>query len=83
MTTRNQFDEILEPLGGNAADFFLAASLYHARKFSFATAASLANLSFEAFLSRLEEHFGKGFILDDSVVLEDIETVEKLISNTP
>ena len=74
-----QFDEILEPLGSNAADFFLAASLYHAHKISFATAASLADLTFEAFLSRLEEHFGKGFLLDDQVVLDDLQTVKEIL----
>ena len=31
----------------------------------FERVAALANLSFEAFLSRLDEHFGKGFIIDD------------------
>jgi len=53
-------------------------SLYHAKKVSFARGASLANLSFDAFLHRLEEHFGKGFIIDDDTVLEDIESVDKL-----
>ncbi len=82
MTLQKQFDEILDPLGNNAADFFMAASLYHARKVSFARAAALANLSFDAFLSRLDEHFGKGFIVDDESVLEDMATVEKLVSQS-
>lgn len=79
MTLQKQFDEILDSLGNNSADFFMAASLYHARKVSFERAAALANLSFEAFLSRLDEHFGKGFIIDDKSVLEDMTTVEKLV----
>ena len=80
MVIQNQFDEILDPLGNNAAGFFMAASLYHARKISFATAASLANLTFEAFLFRLEEHFGRGFIIDDESVLEDMATVDAMQS---
>jgi hypothetical protein len=35
MTLQKDFDEILEPFGKNAAEFFMAASLYHARKISF------------------------------------------------
>jgi len=80
MTLQNKFDEILDSLGNNAANFFMAASLYHAKKISFSTAASLANLSFEAFLVRLEEHFGCGFIIDDATALEDIATVDALFS---
>ena len=80
MAIQKQFDEILDSLGNNAADFFMAASLYYAKKVSFERAAALANLSFEAFLSRLDEHFGKGFMVDDESVLEDIATVEKLAS---
>ncbi len=79
MILQNKFDEILDSLGNNAADFFMAASLYHAQKISFATAASLANLSFDAFLVRLEEHFGRGFIIDDATVLEDIATVDAML----
>ena len=78
MQLQQQFDEILDPLGNNSAEFFMAASLYHAKNVSFAKGASLANLSFDAFLHRLEEHFGKGFIIDDDTVLEDIESVDKL-----
>ena len=73
-----QFDEILDPLGNNSAEFFMAASLYHARKVSFARAASLASLSFDAFLYRLEEHFGKGFLVENESVLEDIKLVGKV-----
>jgi hypothetical protein len=50
----------------------LAASLYHARKVSFASAAHLAGLSFEGFRYRLEEHFDKAYIIADESVLEDI-----------
>jgi len=78
MQLQQQFDEILDPLGNNSAEFFMAASLYHAKKVSFARGASLANLTFDAFLHRLEEHFGRGFIIDDDTVLEDIKSVEKL-----
>ena len=78
MQIKDQFDEILDPLGDGAADFFLAASLYHAHKISFCAAAALANLTFDAFLFRLEEHFGRGFIIDNEVVLEDIELVNRL-----
>lgn len=78
MKHQEQFNEILAPLGHRSAEFFMAASLYHARKVSFARAAALANLSFDAFLHRLEEHFGKGFLLDDEVVLEDIDMADKI-----
>lgn len=54
---KQEFDEVLEPFGKNAAEFFLAASLYHAHKISFAAAAALANLGFDEFLYRLKEHF--------------------------
>lgn len=72
-----EFEEILEPLGENAAAFFLAASLYYAHKVSFA-AAALANLSFNEFLYRLKEHFGVGFQMADESVLEDLQTVAAL-----
>ena len=51
MTLQNKFDEILDSLGNNAANFFMAASLYHAQKISFTTAASLANLTIDAMLT--------------------------------
>jgi len=73
-----EFDEVLEPLGYQAANFFLAASLYHAHKVSFSVAAELAELDFTAFMCRLQEHFGTGFILDDEVVEADIHTVEQI-----
>jgi len=73
-----QFEEILEPLGSRAADFFLAASLYHSRKVSFEAAAALADLSFEDFNQRLQEHFEHGYSLADEVVLEDINTIKNL-----
>jgi hypothetical protein len=44
MQLKKQFDEVLVPLGNNSANFFMVASLYHAKKISFAKAASLANL---------------------------------------
>jgi predicted HTH domain antitoxin len=52
-----EFNEILEPLGTQSAQFFLAASLYHAKKVSFNRAAELAGLSFEDFLARLKEQY--------------------------
>lgn len=73
-----EFDDILQPLGSSAAEFFLAASLYHARKISFASAAQLAGLDFESFKSRLMEHFNQGYILAEECVLEDIQTIDKL-----
>lgn len=72
------FEEVLEPLGNHAMEFFLAASLYHAHKVSFSAAAAMAGMSFEAFLARLQEHFDTGFILDDQVVEEDISTANKI-----
>jgi hypothetical protein len=44
-----EFSDILQPLGNHAAEFFLAASLYHARKISFMTAAHIEGLYFEVF----------------------------------
>ncbi len=67
-----EFEEILEPFGDEAAAFFLAASLYHSGKVSFSKAANLAGMDFEAFLHRLREHFGIGFLVADEAVLEDI-----------
>ena len=75
-----EFEEVLQPLGNNAAEFFMAASLYHARKISFSAAAELANLSFDEFLFRLREHFNTGFIIDDESILEDLQTVNNLIA---
>jgi len=75
------FDEVLEPFGNKAANFFLAASLYHAHKISFSAAAALADLSFDAFLSRLQEHFDSGFRLTDETVIEDMESVANIMSN--
>jgi hypothetical protein len=58
--------------------FFLAASLYHARKVSFASAAHLAGLDFEAFKARLLEHFDQGYIMADECVLGDLDTVANM-----
>jgi len=73
-----EFDDILQPLGNHAAEFFLAASLYHARKISFASAAHMSGLDFDGFETRLAEHFNQGYIIADECVLEDISTVDKL-----
>jgi hypothetical protein len=73
-----EVDEVLQPFGHHAAEFFLAASLYHARKISFSSAAHIAGLSFDAFRYRLEEHFNRGFLMADECVLEDLETVDNL-----
>jgi hypothetical protein len=67
--------DILQPLGNHAAEFFLAASLYHARKISFMTAAQFAGLDFDGFKSRLIEHFDQGYIIADECILEDIKTI--------
>ena len=75
---QSEFDDILQPLGSHAAEFFLAASLYHARKISFASAAHMAGLDFDSFKTRLTEHFNQGYIMSDECVLEDMCTVEKL-----
>ena len=75
------FNEILEPLGSQSAQFFLAASLYHAKKVSFKRAAELAGLSFEEFKARLKEHFSTGYILSDEAVLSDLDTSDKLLSH--
>ncbi len=73
-----EFDEILQPLGSHALEFFLAASLYHARKISFTSAAHMAGLEFDAFKTRLSEHFDQGYIIADESVLEDMHTIETL-----
>ena len=78
LAVKEEFSKVLEPLGADAADFFLAASLYHANKVSFEAAALLAGLNFEGFHERLREHFGKGFVLADETVLEDLQTVKTL-----
>lgn len=76
------FNEILEPLGTQSAQFFLAASLYHAKKVSFHRAAELAGLSFEEFKDRLKEHFSTGYILADETVMGDLDTADKLLSDS-
>jgi len=73
-----EFDDILQPLGTDAAQFFLAASLYHARKISFSAAAHMAGSDFDSFKTRLAEHFNQGYIVADECVLEDIQTVQEL-----
>lgn len=75
-----EFEEVLEPLGNNAAEFFMAASLYHAQKISFSAAAALASLPFEEFAFRLKEHFSTGFVVADESVEEDMESVAELIA---
>ena len=72
------FDEVLEPLGTDAASFFLAASLYYAKKVSYERAAAMARLSFREFGQRLKEHFGTGFFLADETVREDIKIAATL-----
>lgn len=74
-----EFEDVLQPLGHHAIEFFLAASLYHAGKISFASAAHIAGLSFEAFSSRLIEHFEQGYRIADESVLEDMETVDETL----
>lgn len=76
----HKFDEILEPLGNQSAEFFLAASLYHAQKISFKRAAELAGLSFEDFKFRLKEHFDTGYILFKETVIDDVKNSDALIS---
>ena len=75
------FEEILEPLGAQSAQFFLAASLYHSGKISFQRAAELAELSFDEFKARLKEHFSTGFILPEKVIINDNRAVDKLLAN--
>ena len=75
-----ELDEVIQPLGNHAVEFFLATSLYHARKVSFASAAHIAGLSFEGFRYRLEEHFDKAYIIADESVREDIETIDNIPS---
>lgn len=73
-----EFEDVLQPFGNHAVEFFLAASLYHARKISFASAAHIAGLSFEGFKHRLEEHFNHGYLIADECALDDLQTVENL-----
>ena len=74
----NCFDEVLDPLGDNAANFFLSASLYFSHKISFSAAAALSELSFNDFNARLQEHFTKGFIVSDEDIIDDISTINEL-----
>jgi predicted HTH domain antitoxin len=74
--------EALEPLGAKAAEFFLAASLYHAHKVSFAAAAAMADLNFEEFAYRLREHFDSGFRVEDEAVEEDLLLVDRLVKQS-
>ena len=81
LQVKNEFYEVLEPLGNQAASFFLAASLFHSHKISFTAAVALFDLSFDAFLSRLQEHFNSGFRLADESILEDMESVANITSH--
>jgi len=76
------FNEILEPLGAQSAQFFLAASLYHAKKVSFHRAAELSGLSFEEFKARLKEHFRTGYILSEETVMGDLNTADILLTDS-
>ena len=78
-TINPAFTPLLETLGQGASDFFLAASLYHAHKVSFAAAAALAGLGYEEFHYRLKEHFGHGFVIADQSVGEDLDLVDDLV----
>lgn len=60
------------------ADFFLAASLYHAGEVSFAAAAELAGQDLLSFGAKLHAHFGRGFLLSEEDALADLETVRRL-----
>lgn len=73
------FAPVLAPLGDGAGDLFLAASLYHAHKVSFAAAVELAGLGYEEFHYRLKEHFGHGFMIDDESVTEDVNLVNQIV----
>ncbi|MCK9609431.1 MAG: hypothetical protein M0R33_23630 [Methylomonas sp.] len=73
-----EFDDILQLLSSSVAEFFLAASLYHAQKINFACAAHMAGLDFESFKSRLLEHFNQGYILAEECVFEDMHTTRLL-----
>lgn len=50
---QSEFDDIFQLLRSSVAEFFLAASIYHAQKISFASAAHMAGMDFESFKSRL------------------------------
>jgi HEAT repeat protein len=78
-TINPAFAPLLESLGQDAGDFFLAAGLYQAHKVSFAAAAALAGLGYEEFHYRLKEHFGHGFEIADQTVLEDLRLVDALV----
>lgn len=80
LAINTDFEEVLEPFGKESANFFLAASLYHAHKLSFAAAAALSGLSFDEFAFRLREHFDTGFQLAESVLAKDVEVARELES---
>ncbi len=71
-----EFVPALESLGQGAGDLFLAASLYHAHKVSFAAAAALAGLGFDEFHDRLKERFGYGMVIEDETVRDDLRLVD-------
>lgn len=75
------FDSVLKSLDYQEVEFYLAASLYHAHKVSFASAASLAGMSFDSFLTRLQEQFGVGFIIEDEAVEQDLIEVDKILQH--
>ncbi len=78
LTINSKFAEVLDPLGEEAANFFLAAALYHAHKLSFAAAAALAGLSTEDFAARLHEHFESGYAIASEVISEDLAVAKEL-----
>ena len=78
LQVNDAFAEVLSTLSHGSPDFFLAASLYHAREASFAAAAELAGMDVSTFGAKLSEHFGRGFLVADEDVLEDLATVRNL-----
>ena len=78
LQVNDAFADVLKMLSRGSPDFFLAASLYHAREVSFAAAAELAGMDVLTFGAKLSEHFGRGFLIADEDVLEDLTTVRNL-----
>ena len=77
LQVNDAFAEVIGTLA-YSPDFFLAASLYHAREVSFAAAVALADMDAPTFGTKLSEHFGRGFLVSDEDASEDLETVRKL-----
>lgn len=77
--TLQQFEKILVPLGKQSGEFFLAASLFHARQLDRQSAAKLAGFSVSEFSQLLQEHFYNASSIQGNSDFKDLGSAEDLM----